>query len=150
VGGYRDSKRTNFNACMRTEAQGPALANRRSPTGTEANISANGSLDFHTQQLERFLSTCPKCDPWRCVNAEPSQEGPTSIIGKPGCYRSSSRSSLLADNGSDMDNEEEYIRVTKPRLGLDGDDVAFPFPDQGCSAFALGSATLNNTRQHRL
>jgi hypothetical protein len=113
---------------MRTKAQGPALANRPSPTGTETIISANGSLDFHTQQLERFLSTCPKCDPWSCVNAEPSQEGPTGVIGKPKCCRSSSRSSLLAENGSDMDNEEEYIRVTKPMLGLDGDDVAFPFP----------------------
>jgi hypothetical protein len=62
------------------------------------------------------------------VNAEPSQEGPASVIGKPKYYRSSSRSNLLAENGSDMDNEEEYIRVTKPMLGLDGDDVAFPFP----------------------
>ena len=103
---YRDSKRTNLNPCMRTKVQGPALTNRPWPTGAEANTSANGSLDFHTRQLDRFLSTCPECDPWRGMNAEPSQEGPTSVIGKPKCSRSSSRSSLLAEHGSDMGDEE--------------------------------------------
>lgn len=97
---YRDSKRTNLNPCMRTKVQGPASKNRPWPTGAEANTSADGSLDFHTRQLDRFLSSCPKYDPWRDMNAGSSQEGPISVIGKPKRSRSSSHSSLLAEHAT--------------------------------------------------